>query len=51
MNFRVGAEPRATGVYIKVHEDCERVKATPPENSWAKTIYTSSNFLYRIRLG
>ncbi len=32
MTFRLGAEPRATGVYIKVNEDCEMAKATTPKN-------------------
>ncbi len=31
MDFRLGAEPRATGVYIVVNEDCEMVKATTPK--------------------
>uniref|UniRef100_A0A0Q9YHC8 Uncharacterized protein n=1 Tax=Candidatus Berkiella cookevillensis TaxID=437022 RepID=A0A0Q9YHC8_9GAMM len=29
MIFQVGVKPRATGVYTKVHEDCERAKTTP----------------------
>lgn len=28
---RVGVEPRATRVYIRVHEDCEMAKTTPPK--------------------
>ena len=28
---RVDAEPRATGVYVIIHEDCEAAKATPPK--------------------
>ena len=31
MSCRVGVKPRATGVYKKVHEDCEMAKTTPPK--------------------
>lgn len=32
-NFRVGAKPRATGLYESVHEDCELGAGNTPENS------------------